>query len=326
MTSSSGVENSRESQSAAAPEATATAYDRAPVGQDVPCPLCYYNLRGVAEPRCPECGYAFEWRDLLDPDRRRHPYLFEHHPRRNAWSLWRTFVGALRPGTFWRELRPAQPSNRWRLLLYWFLTSLPALAVPLGMIATGLVQSAVSTQEIRANYAATGRVTQGWLDLNFPGPGQYEFYRRHFAQYGGRPLERLLTMTAVYAAWPWLTFLALMIFQASMRRAKVKPVHVMRCVTYTFDAIGLFSWALLVAIGMSVAAWLLLGWDNYWRWQQSATAWWMLAAILLLVYRLTIAYQSYLQFRHAFITVFTAQFLVALFVYTALLTVAMWRM
>ena len=301
-------------------------YDGPPVDENVPCPLCYYNLRGVAEPRCPECGYTFAWRDLLDPERRRHPYLFEHHPRWNAWSLWRTFVGALRPRMFWRELRPAQPSNRRRLLLYWFLTSLLALAVPLGMIGTGLVQSAVHTRGMRAYYAATGRMTQGLLDINYPPPSQFKFYRRHFAQYRGRALERLLTMAGVYAAWPWMTFLALMIFQASMRRAKVKPVHVMRCVTYTFDAIGLFSWALLLTFGLVVAAWLLFGWENYWWGHQSATTWWMVAAVGLLVYRLTIAYQSYLQFRHAFVTVFTAQFLVALFVYTALLTIAMWRM
>ena len=25
-------------------------------GHDVPCPLCGYNLRGLAAPRCPECG------------------------------------------------------------------------------------------------------------------------------------------------------------------------------------------------------------------------------------------------------------------------------
>lgn len=25
-------------------------------GRDVPCPLCGYNLRGLASPRCPECG------------------------------------------------------------------------------------------------------------------------------------------------------------------------------------------------------------------------------------------------------------------------------
>lgn len=28
--------------------------------RDIPCPSCEYNLRGIAEPRCPECGQAFD--------------------------------------------------------------------------------------------------------------------------------------------------------------------------------------------------------------------------------------------------------------------------
>jgi hypothetical protein len=47
---------------------------------DVSCPMCEYNLRGLAEPRCPECGYRFAWKDLLDAKARAHAYLYEHHP------------------------------------------------------------------------------------------------------------------------------------------------------------------------------------------------------------------------------------------------------
>src|SRR5687768_524801 len=52
------------------------------VAKDVHCPLCGYNLSGLTEPRCPECGYASDWDDLLHPERNLHPYLFEHHARR----------------------------------------------------------------------------------------------------------------------------------------------------------------------------------------------------------------------------------------------------
>ena len=81
----------------------------------VRCPLCDYDLRGLAEPRCPECGYRFVWEDLTDPTRRRHPYLFEHHPRRNFWSFRRTFIAGLRPRRFWSTLYPAQLSRPSRL-------------------------------------------------------------------------------------------------------------------------------------------------------------------------------------------------------------------
>ena len=59
------------------------------VTDDVECFRCGYNLRGLAQPRCPECGLEFEWADLFDPARRRHPYLFEHqaqHGRQRAGS------------------------------------------------------------------------------------------------------------------------------------------------------------------------------------------------------------------------------------------------
>src|SRR5881409_436100 len=94
------------------------------------CPMCDYDLRGQVEPRCPECGYRFDWDELRDPARRLHPYLFEHHPERNLWSLWRTFLGGLRPRRFWSTLYPAQPSRPWRLRLYFLIVCL-VCALPL---------------------------------------------------------------------------------------------------------------------------------------------------------------------------------------------------
>jgi hypothetical protein len=75
----------------------AGAPDWAALREDVRRPLCEYDLRGLAEPRCPECGFAFQWADLSDPAKRRHPFLFEHHPERNAWSFLRTVAAGLRP-------------------------------------------------------------------------------------------------------------------------------------------------------------------------------------------------------------------------------------
>jgi hypothetical protein len=87
--------------------------------------LCEYDLRGLTEPRCPECGYRFEWDELRDPRRRFHPYLFEHHPNRNAWSFFHTLVGGLAPRRFWSTLYPTQPSRPHRLVAYWVLCGVP---------------------------------------------------------------------------------------------------------------------------------------------------------------------------------------------------------
>src|SRR3712207_2033609 len=100
------------------------ASDWSTLAGDVTCPLCDYNLRGLSEPRCPECGYAFAWPDLLDPARRRHPYLFEHHPEHNVRSFRLTWLNNLWPPRFWRLLGAWQRVNRLRLLLYWVIATL----------------------------------------------------------------------------------------------------------------------------------------------------------------------------------------------------------
>src|SRR5438874_13435081 len=88
--------------------------------------MCGYDLRGQIEPRCPECGYRFQWEELRDPARRRHPYLFEHHPERNLWSFSRTLFAGLLPRRFWKTLLPVQPSSPARLINYWILCMIPA--------------------------------------------------------------------------------------------------------------------------------------------------------------------------------------------------------
>lgn len=80
------------------------ATDWAGISQEIHCPLCTYNLHGLNEARCPECGYRFEWSEILDPDPRPHPYLFEHHPEKDVRSFLQTLVGGLRPGRFWGSL------------------------------------------------------------------------------------------------------------------------------------------------------------------------------------------------------------------------------
>lgn len=41
--------------------------------EDIPCPGCGYNLRGLTVPRCPECGNEFDWADI--PEMRPSPPL-----------------------------------------------------------------------------------------------------------------------------------------------------------------------------------------------------------------------------------------------------------
>ncbi|MBN1346756.1 MAG: hypothetical protein JXQ73_28960 [Phycisphaerae bacterium] len=48
--------------------ATADQYDfldpSAGLREDIPCPRCGYDLRGLLNPRCPECAFTFDWSDI----------------------------------------------------------------------------------------------------------------------------------------------------------------------------------------------------------------------------------------------------------------------
>lgn len=41
---------------------------RAPSADNVPCPECGYNLRGLTQARCPECGGEFTLEQLIDKE------------------------------------------------------------------------------------------------------------------------------------------------------------------------------------------------------------------------------------------------------------------
>ncbi len=61
---------------------------------DIPCPHCGYNLRGIVEPRCPECGREFDSDQLL-----RLWVRCEMPPPPLHWIVWNIYR---HPVTFWQ--------------------------------------------------------------------------------------------------------------------------------------------------------------------------------------------------------------------------------
>jgi hypothetical protein len=303
------------------------------IGEEILCPLCEYDLQGLSEPRCPECGYTFEWQDLIDPTRRLHRYVFEHHPERNVSSFWQTTSGILRPRRFWRSLQPVQPSNPRRLVLYWLLAML--LAYGLFEVVTGgcimyfngwlnfAANRAQQASQLAAMKALPATDTHRvWLIQQF---GSIEnalerWYPTHLSWNLVRrildTLGPLLGLPLLLVFWPWAMFATLMIFRWSMRRARIRAIHVLRCCIYTS---GTAVWitltaplfvgggVLLVSTGVLVPdtvmsfvfPWIVVGW------------------VLLMLYQLSTAYRLYLRFDHSFATVFCAQVVAALAVVTA---------
>lgn len=299
------------------------------ITEEILCPLCGYNLQGLVEPRCPECGYGFEWLDLIDPSRRLHPYLFEHHPERNIWSFRKTLTGALLPRRFWRSLHPAQPSNWRRLVTYWFVTATIFMVCGLGSLCGRWItdiRSRIVSPAVRAKEAASLRQLQSahnlaaiqqsfgsldaYLDTYLPDHMSarlvWDSVRWHM------PAILLCLLTPL---WPPMNFAALMIFQISMRRAQVKWTHVLRSVFYSG---GTLAWVGIVfANGLGMASILQtcsLG--------RCALAVWILAVLLILVllasvvYQLIIAYRRYLRFDHSITTIMISQGLIALATFT----------
>jgi hypothetical protein len=284
--------------------------------RDLHCPLCDYNLRGLTEPRCPECGYHFRWEELLDEKLQFHPYLFEHHPEREVWSFWKTAVGGLRPARFWTKLHAGQPSRPGRLLAYWVIAMLVALlaavAAPL-LVGTILENDARAAAGQRAAYFQSGGTPVYWTPSGVysttppPRPGYFDVggLEQAWDSFG----KGYAIWWGIAVAWAWATSLTLMVFKISMRRAKVRAVHVRRCVLYSFDACLWAALYVLVLTAAAMAVWMAGGGRTMFHWLALVclpVLWW------IVTYRLGRAYRDYLKFDHPWATVIATQIIVGL--------------
>jgi hypothetical protein len=271
----------------------------------VECPLCNYNLRGLTQPRCPECGYTFDWQEILDPTRRKHPYLFEHHPERNLWSFCKTLLGGLNPWGFWRRLHPAQPANLTRLTIYrWTMKAVAA--VPLVVTGLWLVM-----------------MSMDWPVDDWPRRSMHY----HIDPFAGQDVSLLselirpllhtrlyifvLIMTLFLLALPELSTAALLLYASSMRQAKIQKHHVDRCVAYSYDVV---VWPIA---GMLLLGGLILFFAiPITNWQPWLLSWTLLLTLpgtwLLMSIKLACAYRYYVRLRHAVLAVLAGQVIGAL--------------
>ncbi len=321
--------------------------DWSAIEHPVPCPLCDYDLRGLREPRCPECDGRFEWSEVVDPHRQEHPYLFEHHPERNWWSLRRTAWGACRPRAFWTSLHPAQKGRRGRLLLYWLIGATLLMVTPLGFLATlahlkvrltdharAEIVTKITTRRDAAIRAAQGRPDQemridqaeqeydSWLvevNRSYPRTNTLKMLARAYAAGWLFNGYTLIFGSAVLLplAWAWLTYLVMRIFRWTMRRRRLKRLHLLRCAIYSFDPIPL---AVFYLVAAPIAAALPI---------EHLTRGWvfappallhqlclfpLLAWLILSWLRFGTAVRYYLQFDHPRATVITSQCIVGIIV------------
>jgi hypothetical protein len=302
---------------------------------EIHCPLCEYNLRGLTEPRCPECGFAFDWNELLNSELHRHPYLFEHQTKRKLRSFWKTYWRNALPGRFWREVSPVQTVFPGRLLIYWLIANsfaLMLLIVPLVLSAVDTARSNAASRALwtplvggvnytysgpspswnlqpsgtRFRRSAVAGISAAQLNKNFPPTLSLEFVRQ---VWNSSPWDGTFGLAILLLVlWPWLTLLSLLFcFQISMKRAKIKDSHILRCVIYGCD-FGFLAIAFLIFLRMHGA-------------RHDVILYALSAYAILTLYRLTFAYKRYLRFHLPFFTILASQVIVILFVLTALVSV-----
>jgi hypothetical protein len=257
------------------------------------------HLRGLTDTRCPECGYAFTWKEVLDPNRQRHPYLFEHHPEAPVWFFFKT---TMRPGHFWRSLHPSQPSKRLRLLLYLFIVELVVILPLLAKAVFGAPDQPgswlwrMSPTNIRLAVQTVPRKDsyRSLIAQNFPRNTRAELILRPLLR---RPFADLLPVCVMApVAWPLLTFGLLSMFRFSISRARLRAIHIGRCVIYSADVMfwpGLPLALLVVVNGVAPTPGFVT---------EPLVEGTMIVTVLLWLvttYRLVFACAYYLRFRHA---------------------------
>jgi len=275
--------------------------DAAPI-EHMKCPGCGYRLLGLPENRCPECGRRFDWNVLLLTHRHRNRALFEHRWRdRLVRSLigtwWRTF----RPREFWSgidihdppQVGPLAALNLIAAAVFW--AALPVLVLLVKFVWPTSWQA---PQWFGGGYnrLATGSYNPVW-DL---------------VAYALTASTRspLFAGTARYWLFWWgLSFAALLVFRQSMRRCRIRLVHVWRVCVY-----GVF----LPSCAVPVVACLLRGISD---WAQPYTpALWcacceslVIVACLVHVTRsLYWAYARYLGMPHAWAVALASQVIAVL--------------
>ena len=283
--------------------------DSAEARDALDCPLCKYSLRGLAnvsDPRCPECGYRFTWKELLTARQNLHPYLFEHHQPGYVRSFFLTLWRGIRPAQFWSGLNAAHEVRPRALMVYCLLvTVLVATSLWLGWYLA----------HAGALYANNQYLTRSLWPGPQPLPPNPVFFRRALAYGDTDGIEAHFLLTAF--AWPWLTLGALLIFRSSMHRAFVEVEHVFRCVVYSFDAF-LWMFAFGLVAGLAAALGPIPERMQFARAVERYLVVGLLFALVIATYRLGQAYRRYLRFEHAWGTVILSQVLVVLAVLTFL--------
>jgi hypothetical protein len=214
---------------------------------DVPCSRCY-NLRMLPNPRCPECGLQFSWRDLLRA-RLSSSWLFEHQWRyRPIRSYFETLWRGLWPWRFWQRV---SIHDRVRVgpLFMLLVLAVPLFAVVMreGLLALGAVEFAC---RLAANYLTGRRPAVPLLGCRI-WDGLSEL----------RSLETAVVTCIVVGLVIFASLALLCGLRQTMARCRVRAAHMLRVAAYAAGPASCWTaaWAaLLVATAFCLESLLSL--------------------------------------------------------------------
>lgn len=148
------------------------AIDWGSIAEEIHCQACAYNLRGIDRPRCPECGLVLTWDELLDPEKRPHRLLYEHHDGTDRKRRFRkTVLGALRPLKFWRSMRITRMrrGGPFRRYVGWtqLVLTVECMLLAVGAVVSGSPLIRNPPGQIRVDLLPPGvKPTANWTDLD----------------------------------------------------------------------------------------------------------------------------------------------------------------
>ncbi|GDY00404.1 hypothetical protein LBMAG48_28070 [Phycisphaerae bacterium] len=228
------------------------------------CPRCGYDQSGTitswfqndTDPNaacplhhtCSECGLAFDWSDLLIPERATCQGLYEHARSAREKIAWffRTFFWLLLPWLFWSRVHMHHRAHPRRILA-------PVLiAIPIFFILERLVLGTFiffSTAQRYTLLTGTGPIDNLlWYstDTWFIG-AMYPYLDFDIRGVTAGPAAQLLAgMLAPFFLWPFL----LLVLPDTRARAKIRLVHIQR-------AWGYSAWPLILLFAASLFAFTL---------------------------------------------------------------------
>lgn len=237
------------------------------------CPRCRYDLSGATASwsescpcagRCPECGFDFDWANLLRSDRQRDERFIEHTRRRRRIPVAaiRTLARSLYPPGFWSWIKLHHETSVRRMILW-----LALLVVPLWA-----TQALLSNAELFASeyawHARFGGSHFGYSHHahNQPPFSHYSIYLSAWTQ----PFMTLDDWSYAFGNWEWIAAdlvpgvlvslialqatwpLMVAILRTTLGKAKVHWKHLLRAFVYSVGWMVLLLLAVVVIRGANL--------------------------------------------------------------------------